>query len=120
MSAAAMPGPGDERTFPPHIRARDPQRDDERLRLADTWDAAQSIAHNTELLDMLQAEGLLDYSKLYVKIAGQQVDLFRAGDVIRLRVMAGRHAEADVIARDITDALANAIEALILSGAVES
>lgn len=84
----------------------------------DAWDRAQSIAHDPDALDDLQADGPLDYSKVFVKIDGQQRDLFAAADYLRLRIMAGRHAEADVIARDMTDALATEIEALIRAGRV--
>ena len=79
-------------------------------------DRAQSIAHDPDALDDLQADGPLDYSRVFVKIDGEQRDLFAAADYLRLRIMAGRHAEADVIARDMTDALATEIEALIRAG----
>lgn len=82
----------------------------------DAWDRAQSIAHDPDALDDLQADGPLDYSRVFVKIDGEQRDLFAAADYLRLRIMAGRHAEADVIARDMTDALATEIEALIRAG----
>ena len=67
-------------------------------------------------VDQLLADGKLDYSKVYVKIDSRQCDLFRAADLLRLRIMAGRHAEADCIARDMTDALAEEIAALLISG----
>lgn len=82
----------------------------------DAWDRAQSIAHDPDALDDLQADGPLDYSKVFVKIDGQQRDLFAAADYLRLRIMAGRHAEADVIARDMTDALAQEIADMLVSG----
>ena len=37
---------------------------------------------------------------------------------LRLRIMAGRHCEADCIARDMTDALAEEIATLIISGSM--
>ena len=80
------------------------------------WDRAQSIAHDPDALGELQADGPLDYSKVFVKIYGQQRDLFEAADLLRLRVMAGLHAEADCIARDATNALAEEIERLIRAG----
>lgn len=80
------------------------------------WDRAQSIAHDPDALGELQADAKLDYSRLFLKLAGKQLDLFEAAEYLRLRVMAGRHAEADVIARDMTDALATEIEALIRAG----
>lgn len=82
----------------------------------DAWDRAQSIAHDPDALDDLQADGPLDYSKVFVKIDGQQRDLFAAADYLRLRIMAGRHAEADCIARDMTDALAQEIADMLVSG----
>lgn len=86
------------------------------LGIDDAWDRAQSIAHDPDALDELQADGPLDYSRVFVKIDGQQVDLFGAADLLRLRIMAGRHAEADCIARDMTDALAQEIAGLLISG----
>lgn len=82
----------------------------------DAWDRAQSIAHDPDALNDLQADGPLDYSKVFIKVYSQQRDLFEAADYLRLRIMAGRHAEADVIARDMTDALAAEVEALIRAG----
>lgn len=82
----------------------------------DAWDRAQSIAHDPDALDDLQADGPLDYSRLFIKIDGQQVDLFGAAEYLRLRVMSGRHAEADCIARDMTDALAQEIADMLISG----
>lgn len=82
----------------------------------DAWDRAQSIAHDPDALNDLQADGPLDYSKVFVKIDGQQRDLFAAADYLRLRIMAGRHAEADCIARDMTDALAQEIADMLVSG----
>lgn len=82
----------------------------------DAWDRAQSIAHDPDALDDLQADGPLDYSKVFVKIDGQERDLFAAADYLRLRIMAGRHVEADCIARDMTDALAQEIADMLISG----
>ena len=82
------------------------------------YERAQAIAHDPDALDELQADGLLDYSKVWIKIDSRQVDLFGAADDLRLRVMAGRHCEADCIARDMTDALAEEIATLILSGSM--
>lgn len=82
------------------------------------WDRAQSLAHDPDELDKLQSDGPLDYSKVYVKIDSRQCDLFRAADLLRLRIMAGRHCEADCIARDMTDALAEEIATLIISGSM--
>lgn len=117
MNPAHMPGPGDERSFPSHVRTRDPQTAAE-IDAAESWALAQSIAHDPERLDELQAECLLDYSRISIKIDGRQTDLFGAAEYLRLCVMAGRHAEADCIARDATDALATEIEALIRAGRV--
>ncbi|MCC6212548.1 MAG: hypothetical protein IT513_16035 [Burkholderiales bacterium] len=80
------------------------------------WDRAQSIAHDPDALDELQADGPLDYSKIQIKADGQYVDLFAAADLLRLRVMAGRHAEADCIAHDMTNALVQEIANLFISG----
>lgn len=80
------------------------------------YERAQSIAHDPDALNDLQADGPLDYSKVFVKIDGQQRDLFAAADYLRLRIMAGRHAEADCIARDMTDALAQEIADMLVSG----
>jgi len=82
----------------------------------DAWDRAQSIAHDPDALNDLQADGPLDYSKVFVKIDGEQRDLFAAADYLRLRIMAGRHAEADCIARDMTDAIAAEIADRLISG----
>lgn len=82
----------------------------------DAFDHAQSLAHDPDALDKLQADAKLDYSRVYIKINGQQVDLFGAADYLRLRIMAGRHAEADCIARDMTDALAQEIADMLISG----
>ena len=82
----------------------------------EAWDHAQSLAHDPQELDKLQADAKIDYSRLFVKINGQQLDLFAAADYLRLRIMAGRHAEADCIARDMTDALAQEIADMLISG----
>lgn len=121
MHYSRTPGPGDAATFSAHIRALDPTNDcDEApaVDVSDAWDRAQSIAHDPDALDELQADGPLDYSKVYVKIDSSQCDLFRAADLLRLRIMAGRHCEADCIARDMTDALAEEIATLIISGSL--
>jgi hypothetical protein len=80
------------------------------------WDRAQSIAHDPDALNDLQADAKIDYSRIFVKIDGQQIDLFAAADYLRLRIMAGRHTEADCIARDMTDALAQEIADMLISG----
>lgn len=80
------------------------------------YERAQAIAHDPDQLDRLQAEGKLDYAAIQIKVDSAFIDLFGAAERLRLRVMAGRHAEADCIARDTTDALAAAIEALIEGG----
>lgn len=122
---ARIPGPGDEATWMPYsghpLDPRAPLDDDAywdapSTGIDDAWDRAQSIAHDPAALDELQADGPLDYSKVYIKIDGQQVDLFGAADLLRLRIMAGRHAEADCIARDMTDALAQEIADMLISG----
>ena len=77
------------------------------------YELAQAIAHDPDELDRLQADCKLDYSKVWIKIDSRQCDLFRAADMLRLRIMAGRHAEADCIARDMTDALAEEIAAIL-------
>lgn len=82
----------------------------------DAFDRAQSLAHDPDALDQLQADAKLDYSRLFIKIDGQQVDLFEAAEYLRLRIMDGRHAEADCIARDMTDALAQEIADMMISG----
>lgn len=82
----------------------------------DAFDHAQSLAHDPDALDQLQADARLDYSRLFIKINGEQVDLFGAAEYLRLRVMSGRHAEADCIARDMTDALAQEIADMLISG----
>jgi len=82
----------------------------------DAYERAQSIAHDPAELDELQADAKIDYSRIFVKIDGQQIDLFAAADYLRLRIMAGRHAEADCIARDMTDALAQEIAEMLISG----
>lgn len=82
----------------------------------DAFDYAQSVAHDPDALDQLQADAKIDYSRIYVKINGQQTDLFEAAEYLRLRIMAGRHAEADCIARDMTDALAQEIADMMISG----
>jgi len=45
MNPAQMPGYGDAESFPPHVRARDPQRDDDASRIdaAEAWAVAQAI-----------------------------------------------------------------------------
>lgn len=82
----------------------------------EAWDRAQSIAHDPDELSALQADAKIDYSRIYIKLDGQQVDLFDAADYLRLRIMAGRHVEADCIARDMTDALAQEIADMLISG----
>lgn len=82
----------------------------------DAYDHAQSLAHDPDALAELQADAKLDYSRLFVKIDGQQIDLFGAADYLRLRIMSGRHAEADCIARDMTNALAQEIADMKISG----
>lgn len=98
------------------MRAAEQLEHEDRLDACETWARAQSIAHDPDALDDLQADGPLDYSKVFVKIDGQQRDLFAAADYLRLRIMAGRHAEADCIARDMTDALAQEIADMLTSG----
>jgi hypothetical protein len=82
------------------------------------YERAQAMAHDPEALDEAQADGALDYSKVFIKVDSRQCDLFRAADLLRLRIMAGRHCEADCIARDMTDALAEEIATLIISGSL--
>jgi hypothetical protein len=123
MSAALsrpLPGIGDAVTFNQHVRSLDPQDDDESpaVSVDDAYERAQAMAHDPDALDEAQADGPLDYSKVYVKIDSSQCDLFRAADLLRLRIMAGRHCEADCIARDMTDALAEEIATLIISGSL--
>lgn len=118
MHYSRTPGPGDAATFGAHVRALDPTEYDEAptVDVSDAWDRAQSIAHDPDALDELQADGPLDYSHVFVKIDGEQRDLFAAADYLRLRIMAGRHAEADCIARDMTDALAEEIAGMLIDG----
>jgi len=87
-----------------------------RISTDDAYERAQSIAHDPDALDKLQSYAKIDYSRIFVKIDGQQIDLFGAADYLRLRIMDGRHAEADCIARDMTDALAQEIAEMLLSG----
>lgn len=120
MHYSRTPGPGDAATFGAHVRALDPTECDEApaVDVSDAWDRAQAIAHDPDALDELQADGPLDYSKVFIKVDSRQCDLFRAADLLRLRIMAGRHCEADCIARDMTDALAEEIATLIISGSL--
>lgn len=89
---------------------------DHPMSVDDAYDHAQSLAHDPDALAELQADAKLDYSRLFIKIDGQQVDLFEAAEYLRLRIMAGRHAEADCIARDMTDAIAQEIAEMLISG----
>lgn len=121
MKYANIHGPGDAQTWAPYAgHPLDPRAplDDEppAVSVDDAYERAQAIAHDPDELDYWQSEKSLDYSKVYVKIDSQQCDLFRAADLLRLRIMAGRHCEADCIARDMTDALAEEIAALLISG----
>ena len=113
-----LPGMGDAQTWTPY--AGHPREPDEppAVSVVDAYERAQAIAHDPDELDKAQADGPLDYSKVYVKIDSSQCDLFRAADLLRLRIMAGRHCEADCIARDMTDALAEEIATLIISGSL--
>lgn len=118
-----MPGPGDAATWTPYAgHPLDPRAplDDEppAVNVKYAYELAQAIAHDPDELDYWQSEKSLDYSKVYVKIDSRQCDLFRAADFLRLRIMAGRHCEADCIARDMTDALAEEIATLIISGSM--
>ena len=97
-------------------RAAEQIEHEDRLDACEVWARAQSIAHDPVRLDELQADGPLDYSKVFIKVYSQQRDLFAAADYLRLRIMAGRHAEADCIARDMTDALAAEIADMLISG----
>lgn len=126
MSAALsrpLPGPGDAQTWSPYAgHPLDPRApmDDETpaVSVKDAYERAQAMAHDPDELDKAQADGNLDYGKVWVKIDSRQCDLFGAADLLRLRIMAGRHAEADCIARDMTDALAEEIATLIISGSL--
>lgn len=116
-----IPGPGDAATWSPYAgHPLDPRAplDDEppAVNVKYAYELAQAIAHDPDELDRLQADCKLDYSKVWIKIDSRQCDLFRSADMLRLRIMAGRHAEADCIARDMTDALAEEIAALLISG----
>lgn len=82
------------------------------------YERAQAIAHDPEELDRLIAVGKLDYSEMQIKVDGQFVDLFGAAERLRLRVMLGRHAEADCIARDMTDRIAAECDRLLLAKAI--
>lgn len=86
------------------------------INMDDVYDRAQSLAHDPDALAELQADAKIDYSRIYIKLDGQQIDLFGAADYLRLRIMAGRHAEADCIARDMTDAIAQEIADRLISG----
>lgn len=90
----------------------------EEMDAAERWALAQSIAHDPARLDALQADGTLDYCDVHVRIDGAAVNLYAAADLLRLRIMFGRHDEAECIARDMTDALAETIDALIARGKV--
>lgn len=86
------------------------------MNIDEAWEHAQSVAHDPDALAELQADAKIDYSRIYIKLDGQQIDLFGAADYLRLRIMAGRHAEADCIARDMTDAIAQEIADRAISG----
>ena len=119
MSYYTRQGYGDRATWPKCAgHPLDPREPDEppAVSVKDAYERAQAIAHDPDALDELQADGPLDYGKVYVKIDSRQCDMFRAADRLRLRIMAGRHCEADCIARDMTDALAEEIAGMLIDG----
>lgn len=75
----------------------------------ESWALAQSAAHNPETLCAMRANGLA-YADLRTTIDGRSVDGDEAHDLMRLRLMTGRHDEAEAIGRAITDALVAEID----------
>ena len=101
------------------LKSIEQQAHEERIRRNRRYERAQSIAHDPDQLTELQADGTLSYADVLIKIDSQSCDMFEAADRLRLRVMDGLHAEADCIARDMTDALAAEIERLIVKGEIK-
>ena len=101
------------------LKSVEQQAHEERIQRNRRYERAQSIAHDPDQLTELQADGTLSYVDVLIKIDGQSCDLFEAADRLRLRVMNGLHAEADCIARDMTDALAAEVERLIVKGEIK-
>ena len=100
-------GYGDESTWPPYSG----HPNDPRVPLTSAWEQAQDIAHNAERVEELRNRKLLD--DVAVKIDGEWHDLTSASELLRLRVLTGRYPEADCIARDVTQAIVDAVEKLI-------
>ena len=112
-----LPGYGDEQTWPPFNGDQsDPRTPEPR----DVYAEAQAIAADSARLMALKADGDLVYAELQVKHNGGWLDLDRAHDVLRGHILAGRYADADVLARDIRDELVREIERLIGAGRIES
>lgn len=115
MTRPITAGPGDiwpRCTGHPH----DPRSPEPR----DVYAVAEAIAHDSERLMRLKSDGDLVYAELQVKHRGGWLDLDRAHDVLRGHILAGRYADADVLARDIRDELVREIERLIGAGRIES
>jgi len=119
MNAYAATQAGVDRRDDRLLKSLEQQAHEARLAANRRYDRAQSIAHDPDELTRLQADATLDYSSIEIKVDSQYVDLFVAADLLRLRVMNGRHAEADCIARDMTDALAAELERLIVKGEIK-
>ena len=75
----------------------------------ESWALAQSIAHDAAQLRAVRADGL-QYANLRVTVDGRSVDGDEAHDLMRLRMMTGRHDEAECIGRAITEALVAEID----------
>ncbi len=121
MNTYNLPGPGDAVTFSAHVRSLDPQDDEcEPVPLdpteVDAW--ANAIANDPAEIDALQS-GPLNYSLLWVKVGGQYASLYRAYEAARLHSTDGRHDEAAVILRDITEALLAELRRLIVAGKID-
>ena len=115
MTRPITAGPGD--IWPPCTNhPNDPRSPEPR----DTYAEAHAIAADSAQLVALKSDGDLIYAELQVKHAGGWLDLDRAHDVLRGHVLAGRYAEADILARDIRDELVREIERQIQRGRIES
>lgn len=85
----------------------------------DAWAEAQSIAHSPAELRALKAAGDIIYADLRVTVDGRSIDAEEATDTMRVRLMTGRHDEAEAIGRAITEAIVAEADRLLQRGAIQ-
>lgn len=89
----------------------------EELEMGDlqVWVAAESIAHDDTEIEALTRDGDLCLADIKVKVGGRFIGADQAIYRAVLRYMAGRHDEADCIARDSINEIAKALEPMVRS-----